>query len=621
MDHLNLWCSCLILGSVFSISGIALFCLDKRHKEIAYAKMSLLEIIAAWIMIFPDVYLSESAGSALHIIKSVLLSLLSVLQIFAGNAYARITIDGNEFLTDIYVVALTIVNILILISLIGFVFQLLSVFFERTLFDIKKVSKVYLFSDLNEKTLSIAGSVFRKEQNNSYKIIFIDNDTEGASRFFRAKAKEINAFCSNNSFEDELRKLLNKTGNIDVFLFGRSEEDNLAGLNGFTKMDLDGKCAFTRVYVELTDSPWDIYGNFVNDNGLPEDKVVINLINSNEIFVLNDLFDHSVFEKTYREDNNSDQIIDVLIAGYSGKSIEMIKSLLMLCQMPGYELRLTLLDDGLRTAGIRRIIPELKDRSDVVGDSIYTCNLIDNVRFDTDELEKTVLKICPKFTFAFISAGDQRLNVDLGLRLNTMRYRLNNGVDYSIQVCADTQDLTKNWVPELKKNIMTVGGTDSIYDIDFITMSKIERASRAIHDIRQRDKKEKADRENKEFKTVSWNEYSGNEFNRHSVFARTLSLKYKLKVITDRGLGIDVIKTDSTWETYEHMRWNMYTRTLGYVWSGNTGIKTEALSRNEKRIAKIHDCLVPFEELDEEERSKDSINLTDAVAAVFKEIN
>ena len=106
MDHLSLWYSCLILGAFCSVSGIALFCLDKKHKEIAYAKMSLMEIIAAWIMIFPDVYLSESAGSALHVIKSLLLSLLSVLQIFAGNAYARVTIDGNAFLNDIYVVAL-----------------------------------------------------------------------------------------------------------------------------------------------------------------------------------------------------------------------------------------------------------------------------------------------------------------------------------------------------------------------------------------------------------------------------------------------------------------------------------------------------------------------------------
>ena len=48
-------------------------------------------------------------------------------------------------------------------------------------------------------------------------------------------------------------------------------------------------------------------------------------------------------------------------------------------------------------------------------------------------------------------------------------------------------------------------------------------------------------------------------------------------------------------------RWNAYMRSEGFIYSGST----DKASRND--LAKIHNDLIPFEGLDEEEKRKDSI--------------
>ena len=53
-------------------------------------------------------------------------------------------------------------------------------------------------------------------------------------------------------------------------------------------------------------------------------------------------------------------------------------------------------------------------------------------------------------------------------------------------------------------------------------------------------------------------------------------------------------------EVLEHRRWNAYMRSEGYVFSGST----DKSSRND--LAKMHNDLVDFSSLTEEEKRKDS---------------
>ena len=616
MNNIFLWCLCLSLGTILFIGGIAIFFKNRKNREIAFAKMSVLEIFAAWILIFPEMLSRETQFSFLGVLKSILVSLLDVLNIFSGNGFYDISIKSGYILSNIYSIILSLVNLSVMISLIGFVLQFVGDIIEKIIFERKKYQKVYLFSGLNEKTLSIANSIKSNFGKNDA-IVFIDLNPSSVNRKI---AKNLGAFYWSDSFKGGIKKIINRVDYLDIFIFGKTEEENLAGLNDFSSLEFKSQTALTRVYVELINTPWNIYGNFVENNKLPKEKVIVNLVHSDENFILNDLYDYSVFENARYDKKTKKSIIDVLIVGSENKSFEMIKTLLHLCQMPGYKLKITVLDKASGKASLKQKIPEIKDSNNTLGESIYSVKYIENINYSSLAFEEAIKNNCPQFSFAFVCTDSEITNIDLGLRINTLRYRENNGKDYAIQICVDNTHIIENWTSEIRRNIQLVGGIENIYNYNFITMSNIERASQAIHEIRQEDKKIVAENQNKEYQVVSWTDYSNDEFKRHSVFARTLSLKYKIQTMRKMGLELNVAQTDTEWKTYEHMRWNMYTRTMGYINSSNTTVEFADLNENEKMITKIHSCLVPFNELTPETQEKDSIIITEDIAKVFEEI-
>ena len=616
MNNIFLWCLCLSLGTILFIGGIAIFFKNRKNREIAFAKMSVLEIFAAWILIFPEMLSRETQFSFLGVLKSILVSLLDVLNIFSGNGFYDISIKSGYILSNIYSIILSLVNLSVMISLIGFVLQFVGKKKKKIIFERKKYQKVYLFSGLNEKTLSIANSIKSYFGKNDA-IVFIDLNPSSENRKI---AKNLGAFYWSDSFKGGIKKIINRADYLDIFIFGKTEEENLAGLNDFSSLEFKSQMALTRVYVELINTPWNIYGNFVENNKLPKEKVIVNLVHSDENFILNDLYDYSVFENARYDKKTKKSIIDVLIVGSENKSFEMIKTLLHLCQMPGYKLKITVLDNASGKASLKQKIPEIKDSNNTLGESIYSVKYIENINYSSLAFEEAIKNNCPQFSFAFVCTDSEITNINLGLRINTLRYRENNGKDYAIQICVENTHIIENWTSEIRRNIQLVGGIENIYNYNFITMSNIERASQAIHEIRQEDKKRVAENQNKEYQVVSWTDYSNDEFKRHSVFARTLSLKYKIQTMRKMGLELKVAQTDTEWKTYEHMRWNMYTRTMGYINSSNTTVEFADLNENEKMITKIHSCLVPFNELTPETQEKDSIIITEDIAKVFEEI-
>ena len=151
------------------------------------------------------------------------------------------------------------------------------------------------------------------------------------------------------------------------------------------------------------------------------------------------------------------------------------------------------------------------------------------------------------------------------------------------------------------------GSLKEVYSYPAITMSDIEAASEKIHYVRY----PAGDR--------SWEAYCCNEYNRHSVYARTLSFKYKVMMI-DKFYHSDfsVTQNDRRWKIYEHMRWNMYTRTQGYIAADRSFLLNGKLDRKTKDAARIHADLVPYDLLPEEEQDKDSLELNEEIIKILR---
>ena len=177
------------------------------------------------------------------------------------------------------------------------------------------------------------------------------------------------------------------------------------------------------------------------------------------------------------------------------------------------------------------------------------------------------------------------------------------------------------WNSTLIKNMKFVGDIEQVYDYGFITMSHIEKASMLIHEVRQKEKLEK----DSTHRIQTWKEYCNNEYNRHSVYARTLSFVFKVPVIEQRYKGGDAVdfysvtKSDREWRVYEHMRWNVYTRTLGFVKAPELMLNEKGkVDRQMRNAAKVHQCLVPFDELQRRDQEKDGFTLTPEIVDILR---
>ena len=98
-------------------------------------------------------------------------------------------------------------------------------------------------------------------------------------------------------------------------------------------------------------------------------------------------------------------------------------------------------------------------------------------------------------------------------------------------------------------------------------------------------------------------EFWGYEYNYRSSIASAIHMRARIKC----GIpGADKKESELTdeerkiIETLEHRRWNAYMRSEGYIYSGSN----EKSSRND--LAKMHNDLVCFESLSEDEKRKDS---------------
>ena len=267
---------------------------------------------------------------------------------------------------------------------------------------------------------------------------------------------------------------------------------------------------------------------------------------------------------------------------------------------------------------LRRKMPEIEDSCKVFGDAWYELLYRENVQFASCALESMVEKEFSDFTCAYVGAGEDLQNIDIAMRLNAMKYRTGQRDGYLIQVNVKQKEFCDHLNQNRMKHIVPSGMFSDLYRYDFITMAALERCAAAIHEVRNQERKKK----NPEAEIKSWVSYCNNEYNRHSVYARTLSLKYKVDLI-DLYYGSDysVISQQKVWKIYEHMRWNVYTRTMGYRLAQKQTLDALGrLDRDTRQIAMIHGDLVPFENLPQEEQDKDGIVLTERIVAELKKL-
>ena len=380
--------------------------------------------------------------------------------------------------------------------------------------------------------------------------------------------------------------------------------------------------SIVRVYVETNRTHWSLYDDYIKTVTAEKENLTINLVRTEENFIYNLLLKYSIFENA--QPKNSSKLIKVVIVGYNYRNVEFLKAVLHLSQMPGYELKVALIDDGDHRNELKHIMPEISERGGGYGDSIYEFRCFTNIDYMSSDFDDLIRNELKDFTYAFINAGDDLLNSDIAISLNLLCIREGNKKPGSILVNVTDKNVCceDKWNSGLINGISFVGDISEVYAYDFITMSLIEEATKKIHYVRQEENAAK----DSGYKIKTWKEYCNNEYNRHSVYARTLSFAFKVKIIGESLKDNDddsiyaVTNSSREWKVYEHMRWNVYTRTLGFVKAPDYLLnEKKEVGRDIRNSAKVHHCLVPFDELPAKEQEKDSLTLTPEIVEILKQ--
>ena len=636
----GIWCVVLILGILLSIHGW--MSIVKNHRrEVHYAKAAVFEFLSCWILYIPHEFfndLSDNPCVLLRICESVFTALLKSFNVYAGNGYERVEYIGHIYFSSIYNIVRVFANIALVLFIGGFILNFLNGPLQKIRFYSHKKYKTFVFSECNYKTLAIAQSIMQSSTlPRKKKVVFA---CAGKSTPQDKKEELVDAVFLKENIDYVIQQLKKKSEGLEIFLFEAEEEDNLDQLEEVCSKLKNYEGCKIKLFLELMKTPWSLYDDVLSrydlvKNPSEESKIIVNFVRSEENFIYNHLLEYSIFERTIKEAEK--EVIKILIVGeMNDRNLEFLKAVLHLGQMPGYVLKIYVIEAAKDRDRLYQVMPEVKDECNEIGNAIYSLHFWEGINYKSAIFDNIISEKIPDFTFAFVNIGDDLENVRLAMRINAFCYRKKRALNsYTIQANVSRQEICNKWNPELLVGIEVIGDQEKIYDYNFITMSKIEEATKAIHDVRQENKK----KEDNDHKIQTWEDYCNNEYNRHSVYARTLSFKYKIWLIdkenkldssddeykkyeiTGKDIPDENGKESNIWKIYEHMRWNMYTRILGYsLTNGDLLDENGKLDKKVRNIAFVHNDLVTFYELADVEQKKDSLSLTPAIVDILKKI-
>lgn len=562
-----IWIISYSIALLIILLGV-IYYFGKARKKNGFIFFMLIAVSALTVLSFPV----ERTFGSLTIFEAVLASVLDAIYVVRGDVYHQISISNFGTFSLIYTCTYLVIQTIAIVFTVGTVLSFLRVPMEKIkLWSHAKT--IVLLSAYNAKTKAIAES-FASEK---VKVFF--NNCGEVTAADKRKALESGAAFLGISTTKVIKYFARKKREIKLYIFEENDEKNITTLDSILNVlettDIRGNI---RIFVELNEMSWDEQ-NKIKLTQL-SGKITLNFTRTEENFAINNLFSNSIFDNCIEKEGKKH--INFLIVGVDGYSTEMIKNVLTLGQMPGYFINLYVVDENAGLENLKYQIPELKTYVNEFGYAAYSVTYFESVNPISMAFEKLMEDNFLEFTFAFVNLHDVQRNNEMCRILNKMRVRNDIKSDCKIQVLDFSQKASKVLNVPLFDNTEVVGTMAYLYSHNTIECSEIEKQAMEIHTIRHGD-------------SVSWYEYSNDEYKRRSTFNRALSDKYKQQIIhRDYDSNMNLLTEDDTWVQYEHMRWLVYTQTIGYV-----------LGKKKDVLAKTHNDLVPFNQLTKAEQDKD----------------
>lgn len=577
----------LIVTAVFSLM---INTIVKKNRTNSFNILLVAVFISAMVMFLPIHYVTEEV-SLLGMCRMSLLSVFNALQLFTFGCEFSVVQSSISFCPEnfqiIYQVWAAALYVLAPIFTFGFVLSLfknlsayikyLSVYFQKT----------YIFSELNNKSLTLANDI--KKKNPKAAIVFNDvfeNNEEGTYELIE-KAKELGAICFKKDILVINFSRHSSSQSLMFFAIGSNEAENLN--QAIKLIEIYKNRKHTHVYVFSVNIESEVLLTTI-DKG----NVKVRRINEVQSLVNRVLYEEgNILFESARENEEGLKCISAVVIGMGHHGTEMVKALSWFGQMDGYRLEINAFDkDPLAEEKFIAIAPELMSPQYngvyIEGESQYKITIhprndVASISF-VNELSKI-----RNASYVFVSLGNDDININTAVKLRMYFERMN--------IHPVIQAIVYN--SEQKRALQGIKNyRGQAYDIDFIGDLESSYTENVIIDSELEN-----DALKRHLKWGNEEEFWAYEYNYRSSTASAIHMKARIKCgMPGANKKEEELTTEERdfIEVLEHRRWNAYMRSEGYIYSGSK----KKSSRND--LAKMHHNLVDFESLSEKDKRKDS---------------
>lgn len=560
---------------------------------------TFLACFLLFIPVYEDFFESKSIS-----LRTLILSIHNSIRLFVVDADFEAVREFVATLENpyggIYEVFFSILYVLAPMLTFGFLLSLFNNLSAYCRFFFKKWKDLYVFSDLNERSLALARDIVRKDKNVGIVFTDISIDKDEDNELIE-KATEIGAILFKKSILSIKYSLHSKNKKLVFFLISPDKNENVS--QGLELIDRYKNLKNSELYLFSISKKIELFLDSIKNTPY---VMKIRRIREAKSLVNRYLYDSGrlVFERSFAKEDDL-KIVSAVVIGMGEYGTEMAKALPWFCQLPGYRFKLNVFDKDVNAESkFTALCPEYMSPSCnkvfVEGEAQYDITFHSGVDYRYADFEKKLSAVSDA-SFVFVSLGSDEENLDCALACRMYFERI--GIHPRIvAVVYDSDKINGGKGEEEKKNdnqsldIECFGSLSELYSANVIINSELDEMALRIH-MRYYDPKNGITPE--EHAATFWMK----EYNYDSSCSSAIHNKIRVEC---KISGAEKEENDLTKEERaiisetEHRRWNAYVRSCGYIYSGSK----EKSSRND--LAKMHNCLVPFAELTEEYKKIDS---------------
>lgn len=597
-----MWLVCLLGSVVCLLMAFLIPVIGNKRNRQNKRKLSLLNSLfigafVAGVFLFFSVNWMSVEATLLGGWRALLLSAFHTMQMFTVGCDFSVIEGGMiccpDWLDVGYQVWAATLFVLAPIFTFGFVLSLFKNLTASIRYFLSFFKPVYIFSELNEKSLALARDLKKHHKKASFFFTDVFEDNEESTYELVEEAKKIGAVC----FKKDILAVNFKTHSsgkpIYFFAIGENETENL---NQALKLIENYK---NRDEVHLYVFSTKIESQLML-TAAEQGKMKVRRINKVQSLISRALYDqgdlnntNSLFDRA-RETENGNKKISAVVVGLGRYGKEMVKALAWFGQMDGYELEINAFDkDPLAKEKFEALAPDLMSEQynghAIAGEARYKITIHSGMDMETSTFFEKI-KTITDATYVLVALGDDDANVTAAVNLRVCFERM--GIQPTIQaiVYNDQQKKALSGIENFKKqpyDIEFIGDIQSSYSEDVILDSDLEENALQRH-LKYNNNPE---------------EFWSYEYNYRSSMASAIHMKARIKCgIPGAGKREEELTGEEKHiiEVLEHRRWNAYMRAEGYIYSGSE----DPASRND--LGKMHHNLVAFASLTEEDKRKDS---------------